>query len=462
MESQFAEYLIRDPDVFHITRSRIQNGVICYSESIFQKNTLINSLIWIYQNYFLKSVTVFLPKIRSNEDHLICDLETLEKTNIQSGTVVIFGYADIIFGELAKINKIRLNTILKVILKKAIVVILSSCSLKVLDLSALDQKNTKFGFDYVELDKPLINYRTLMDHVSLFDLIDPKVEEYQNNVDPFVEMVSEFVSSGKRIYMSLNLITTRLIEIESKLKNLGHSVLRKDSDSADIVINSSKTCGNTFLFANYDIYFFAPEHFNNSIESVVQFKSILGNRSIEIYLDSTCIDNVEKCLKDLYTTSHIPRTVIKDSQDFESYSELVDSLNQSQEIVLASDDYYKINYPDNSIDLKNLQKKDYDRIRDYVKIYLLNKYDLEIKTCQLAAVCSPKDRSRKLNSLANKISSYDYRCDCTIEIFKDYTIGIVLWSETFANRKTLNLKLLKGCGYVYQTTYGKWKYTLIN
>ena len=221
MESQFAEYLIRDPDVFYITRNRVQNGVICYSESIFQKNTLINSLVWVYQNYFLKSVTVFLPKIKSNGDYLICDLETLEKTDIQTGTVVIFGYADLIFGDLAKINKIRLNTVLKIILKKAIVVILSSCSLKILDLSALDQKNTKFGFDYLELsDRPLINYRTLMDHISLFDLMDPKVEEYSNNVDPFVEMVSEFVNSGKRIYLSLGLSIQRLVEIESKFKNI--------------------------------------------------------------------------------------------------------------------------------------------------------------------------------------------------------------------------------------------------
>jgi hypothetical protein len=167
-------------------------------------------------------------------------------------------------------------------------------------------------------------------------------------------------------------------------------------------------------------------------------------------------------LKDIFTTSHVPRTVIKDSADFESYSELVDSLDKSQEIVLASDDYYTVNYPDNSIDLKNLQKKDYDRIREFVKVYLLNKYDLEVKTVQLAAPCSPRDRSRKLNSLANKISSFDYRCNVTIEIFKDYTIGIVIWNETFANRKALNLKLLKNCGYVYQTTYNKWKYTLIN
>lgn len=460
--AKFIECITKDPDALNITRYRTQNGVICYSEGIFRKNTLINSLVWIYQNYFLKSVTVYVPKVNivNSEDYLVCDLESLEQSNIQTGTVVIFGYADLIFGDLVKINKRRLNTILKTILKKATVVILSSCSLKVLDLQVLDHGSTKESFDYLELEKPLINYRTLIDHISLFDLMEPKNEDYQANVDPFVEMVSGFVSSGKRVYMSLNLTTQRLVEIESKLKNLEHSVLRKDSSSADIVINSSKTCDRKFLIAKYDIYILAPTHFDNPIELVSQFKNIVGSRNIEIYLDSSKMDILEKSLKEIYITSHIPRTIIKDSQDFDTYSELVESLDQSQEIVLASEDYYVINYPD-ELDLQNLQKRDYDRIRDFVKIYLLNKYDLEIKTIQLAAVCSPKDRSRKLNSLSNKISSFDYRCQVTIEIFKDNTIGIVIWSETFANRKTLNLKLLKGCGYVYQTTYGKWRYTLI-
>ena len=91
----------------------------------------------------------------------------------------------------------------------------------------------------------------------------------------------------------------------------------------------------------------------------------------------------------------------------------------------------------------------------------LSSHSIEVNTCQLSAPCSPKDRSKKLNSLSNKISSFDYRCDVTCEIFKDYTIGIIIWNETFANRKTLNLKMLKGCGYVYQTTYVKWSYTII-
>ena len=89
-----------------------------------------------------------------------------------------------------------------------------------------------------------------------------------------------------------------------------------------------------------------------------------------------------------------------------------------------------------------------------------NKFDLDIKTCQLTTPSSPKDRSRKLNSLSNKISSPDYRCDVTCEIFKDFTIGVVIWNEIFNSKEKLNC--LKNEVYVYQTTTGKWKYTSLN
>jgi hypothetical protein len=89
----------------------------------------------------------------------------------------------------------------------------------------------------------------------------------------------------------------------------------------------------------------------------------------------------------------------------------------------------------------------------------MSKFDLDIKTCQLSTPCSPKDRSRKLNSLSNKISSVDYRCDVTCEIFKDYTIGVIVWNETFISKEPI--VCLKNETYVYQTTHGKWKYTQI-
>ena len=131
------------------------------------------------------------------------------------------------------------------------------------------------------------------------------------------------------------------------------------------------------------------------------------------------------------------------------------------EIILASEYYYLFQSPDSilQLNLGSLTKKDYDTIREFVKTRLNVKYDIEIKTCQLSSPCSPKDRSRKLNSLSNKISSFNYRCDCTCEIFKDYTIGVIIWNEVFANRKSL--PCLKNNIYAYQTTNGNWRYTYV-
>jgi hypothetical protein len=113
-----------------------------------------------------------------------------------------------------------------------------------------------------------------------------------------------------------------------------------------------------------------------------------------------------------------------------------------------------------SLDLQNLSKKDYDLIRNFVKVKLTGKMDLDVKTCQLSAPCSPRDRSKKLNSLSNKISSYDYRCDVTCEIFSDYTIGVILWNETFSNR-TNTFIVPKNQAFINQTTRGTWKFTSI-
>ena len=48
--------------------------------------------------------------------------------------------------------------------------------------------------------------------------------------------------------------------------------------------------------------------------------------------------------------------------------------------------------------------------------------------------------SKKLNSLANKISSFDYRCDITCEIFKDYNLQRK--GSCYAIRKCENPKFI--------------------
>ena len=175
----------------------------------------------------------------------------------------------------------------------------------------------------------------------------------------------------------------------------------------------------------------------------------------EVYFDSC--SGVDNHLK-LISNNNLHRTIIKDSQEFDDYNTMIKDLG---EIILVSESYHKFTAPESllKLDLSNLTKKDHDIIRNFVKLKLNNKFDLDIKTCQMSAPCSPKDRSKKINSLSNKISSVDYRCDVNCEIFKDYTIGVVVWTETITRQSE---NVFREGIYVYQTTTGKWKFTKVS
>jgi hypothetical protein len=434
MDQEFLKVINQFPEIINITKPG--KSLICSGKVT---DSIINAIEFWYRNYFSKEITLFLPKN--------VDLESLENVKASSDLVVIFGYADIIFNDLCKNNKRRFNTLLKGINKKSRIIILSNSNLKCLDLNALD------SFDHYSLKEQVFPF-----DFSLIDLLDPEIENYESNVESFIEIISD-LSKNNRIYISLNLIQTKIVSLYTKLKENLVSVSKNESETENVVvINSSKTTENTFLKKDYDIYIYILPHIEHPLDLVGYIKDSFGKKC-EIYIDSSKIDNVTKCLKAI-TCTEVSRTIVKDSSEFESYADLVKKVN-SEDLVMASDNYYCFEAPECllKLNLSNLVKKDLDLIRNVIKVKLINKFDLEIKTCQLASPSSPKDRSRKLNSLSNKLSSFDYRCDVTCEIFKDNTIGIVIWNETFANRKTLNIN--NGI-YVYQTTYGKWKYTTIN
>ena len=111
------------------------------------------------------------------------------------------------------------------------------------------------------------------------------------------------------------------------------------------------------------------------------------------------------------------------------------------------------------MDLSNLSKKDYETIRNYIKLTISNLLNIYIKLCQITTPSSPTNRKQKLNSLSNKINSLDYFTELTCELFKDYTIGIVIWSDFFSNKESFDKKLLKGNIYIYQNTNGSWKFS---
>ena len=469
MESIFLELVNKFPKLINITKKR-SNKIICYSENVSPQ--FICSLGWIYKYYFEQPAVIVIPKNKIeffekenstfNENLgdftvslkiLPGDLETLE-SNTFTKELVIFGYSDLLFNDLFKINKRRLNTLLKNIKN---VVVLSLCSLKCMDLKSLDL------FENVPLGSfEGISFSNFLENVSWFDLIDPEPDVYSQNEEAFTELLIDLTKESKRVYLSLNLTPAKLLKIEGVLKKESVVVSRKEDPEAQIIISSSKTTEKTFLTGNYDVYFFAPSPFETDLDFVCQFKDVFSKKA-ELYIDSSKVSSIEKVLLKVKSESSEPRVLIKDSNDYDSFKELLVDV-PGEEVVMASDSWYTFQGPESILkfDLSNLTKKEYDIIREYIKTKLTVKFNSDIKTCQLSTPCSPRDRSRKLNSLSNKLSSFDYRCDVTCEIFSDFSIGVIIWNEVFANRKSLNLNVLKNSVYVYQTTSGKWKYTKIN
>lgn len=447
----FLHHIQRFPEVLQIIKPKIQYGIFYYESKIDQE--YIHCLIDIYTYYFEIGVTLFLPEIKNtifNTNYLTADLETLEQFSEQG--VIIFAYADMIFNDLCKINKRRINTIIKTLMKKSKVIILSTCTLDVLGISIFEK------FDKIQLKPPsLINYRSIT--FNLFDLIEQDAEQFKTNVTQFVEMVNSFIKS--KVYISLSLSINKITYIEKILKE-SHQVFRKEPEEFEsgIVLNTSTTTRKTLLKYNYDYYIFVLPELDESLDIVYYFKDILGDTQAEIYLESSNNDQVEKCLMNMYKSKMYLHP--KDSKEY-TLSSNIEELFPDKEIIFASDKFYRFDAPQTiqNMDIKNLSKKNYDTIRNFIKLKLNNVFDIDIKTCQLGCPCSPKDRSKKLNSLSNKISSIDYRCDVTCELFKDYTIGVVIWNETFAD-KTFEFSKSENSIYIYQTTMGTWKYTTIN
>ena len=452
MENIFLSLLT--PELVTITKKRSVNKLISYGNLFDLK--LVYSLAWIYKYYFEESFILFLPKCIHIEETLNsfnefvgeyplaqeeishCTLETLE--NIIPVKVIIFGYGDFIFNELVILNKRRVNTILKSL--KCKIHILSYTSLKILDLVAFDSFELNFKNNF-----PKIKFEYI-------DFLDPEPEIFSENLISFADFIAS--NESETIYISLNIHVSKIIELEKLLKERGVNVSRKENGSTGVVINSQKTI-KSFLKQKYQLYIFITQDFDYPLDLLFYLKETFHGGTF--YIDSSKIKNIKNSLKSITTEEFQERVVIKDSKEFETYDELMKEAPSDASIV--SEYYCKLEAPEiiQKLNLSNLSKKDYDLVRNYVKIRLNGKFD-NLKTCQLSAPCSPKDRSKKLNSLSNKISSYDYRCDITCEIFKDYTIGVVLWNDTFSNRKTL--KVLKNQSFVYQTTSGKWKYTCLN
>jgi hypothetical protein len=439
------------PELLTVTRPSLKKCIF-YSEERYDKQ-FIDALIQIYKFYYEIDITLFIPNNfeKYHTNSIVANLESLESIESVKDNVIVFAYSDIIFNDLIKINKKRINTILKKLSKHSKVIILSITNLNGLNLPVLELFET--------ISKSCLNrFKNL--NLSYFDLVDDDTFTFDRNLESFIETIP----FNERVYISLNLPIKTIKSIESQLKDLGHKVFRQEPEENlnGIVLNTSVTTCKTLLKLDYRFYFFVLPNNLNDLDILNYFKDILTTSTQEVYIDSSNNEIVEESFSRIYNQS-FNRLIFKDSREtFETLKSLnsLKSLNIADAIV-ASEEYYQIQASEaiKSMDLKNLTKRDYDTIRNFIKSRLISKFDLDIKTCQLTTPCSPKDRSRKLNSLSNKISSVDYRCDVTCEIFRDYSIGIVIWNEMFTKREKITC--LKNETYIYQTTSGTWKYTKV-
>ncbi len=436
------------PELLVVSKPSLRNAIF-YNEERYN-SYFIESLISIYKFYYEINPLLVIPKYFKSyhPEAFLADLESLE--NIKENKVIIFAYADILFNDILKINKRRMNTIIKNCSKKAKVIILSITTLKSLELPILET----FHLQKIHLESNKIKNL----NISLFDLIDSDSDTFKSNVESFIEIIDNF--KDKRVYISLNLQINKILYIESKLKEF-YKVFRKEPENEEIgiVINSSKTTQKSLLKHDYDVYIFALPNELEYLDIIYYFKDLFSDKEKQIYIDSSNNVVVEESLMKIYKES-FDKLIARDSkEEYDTFD--VIKLENKENAILATDEYFRFESPKSiqNMDLCNLSKKDYDTIRNYIKSRLTCKFDLNVKTCQLSTPCSPRDRLRKLNSLSNKISSVDYRCDVTCEIFKDYTIGIIIWNEIFSSKEKINI--LKNEVYIYQTTSGKWKYTKV-
>ena len=227
LETTYLKYILQYPEIIGITKYRSLNGVVYHSENIFEKPGLCNALCWIYNHFYNKNVILFnlkeLTNVTCSDDtiEIVGDLESFETLKYNVSQVIIINFADLMF---INFNYRRLNTLLKNFIKKNKVIILSSSSLKAINLNVLD------SFDYLTFpQRPLVNYNTLLDYISLVDIIDDDPETYASNIDDLVDLIVDLASNDKKIYISLNLGTTDLRSLETKLLEKELTVSRKEN-----------------------------------------------------------------------------------------------------------------------------------------------------------------------------------------------------------------------------------------
>ena len=445
---------------------------------------LILSYVWILHYYYSESIhllVILLPKLVDKEQIInsfneniiinkkyyltlnldIISLENLNKfANKSNDTILILGCADLSLRDLNNLNKRRINTILEKGYKK--ITIFSVCPLVISNFKLLNIDNEPF-------------YNLLLDKCIVTDIDSTFINEFIIN------------NSKNKIYLSLDFPVNELKQLVNELNNIqsnGVRVIRSipnEFNDEIVVLNNSLKTINTFFNSSrninvnsFNIYIIKLPKLSSDLDILNYLKIFTNIESIhEIYIDDESMNTLESAINYIthYSSYQTEKINLVDSNEFSLLEDLNEFLtknnkgnNNNNNIIYASEKYILIDSSINpkikKLDLSNLGKKELEEIRNYIKIKLYNLLHIDFKTCQLASPSSPNNRNRNLNNLSNRINSIDYFCEITCEIFKDYKIGIVIWTDFFYNKKDFKNLLLKDNIYVYQTTKGTWRYSV--
>jgi hypothetical protein len=187
--------------------------------------------------------------------------------------IVLFGYTELIFKEIIKINKRRLNTVLKKIIKRASFVnFLSVADINIFQLESLMEPN-KITTYYVN-SVPEINFKNILNHCNFIDLYD---YNDQMDISVITELVLEKIRKSKRIYISLDTEISVLKSIFNELKNMDIDISTNDNPDTQVVINSSIKTQRSYLFNDYDVFIISTPLIYESVDVICYLKLILHN-----------------------------------------------------------------------------------------------------------------------------------------------------------------------------------------
>jgi hypothetical protein len=437
---------VKYPEIVNIISPKNHSrNLVAYGEININDLDFVYGVAWMYQEHYCKSIKLLLPRFVKKHNSQWGDLqvykinhEIIENFNLKKDDIFIFGLTDIILEEID--TKKLVSFLKKLKKKKCVIKIFSYTSLKINQ----DISRECMDFDYMY-------FKTNPTQVNTVEFID--VEDSSGDVLPFVEFVDSLIKdNSKTVLISLDINVKKINQI---FKELSKSYkVSKELNNSQIVFH---TC-NEYISQKFDYIFCKLPDL-----TPINYIKYLYLKTDHMFIDEGSFDNLEKNKFKLnYDYTIEPKICVEDSIEYSSYDEIIEKIGNDN-VIMATESYLKIeaNNAIKELDLSNLSRLHYNIIRDYVKFKVERKLNFEYKTCQLTTPSSPVDRSKKLNSLSNKISSFNYRCEITCEIFKDYRIGIVIWDPLFS-QCNINKSVLKNNIYVYQTTRGNWKYSKVN